>query len=260
MHFVAEARAAVEFDCVYTTGNVIALGDVYYCEPQVTLTGEFRELERVDGRHWPGFTNDEVEFLGVFDQNLPFIPRNIATFFKNIKALDFWNSNLETISAEDLEQFPNLLVFSAHRSYLVSIDGDLFKHTPKLVYINFDENQILHVGRDLVKHLNDLQALSFVNNPCVDTVSQNHETVLWLNDQLPILCPQLGTSSNAENPSGCSAACLERIESSEEQNVKQNEVINDLIAAIIEQNGEIKELTERLLEVERRVRDLASAP
>lgn len=56
------------------------------------------------------------------------IPNGIESFFKNLKGLNWHNSNLTTISASDLKPFPQLLLIAAGTK-LVSLDGDLFQHT-----------------------------------------------------------------------------------------------------------------------------------
>lgn len=95
-----------------------------------------------------------------------------------------------TISTANLEPFPNLLRFLFYDNEITSIDGDLFQHNPLLRYVDFNVNQTQHVGNDLVKDLKDLEFLYFFSNPCVNSYAINNQTAfMWLNDQLPVLCP-----------------------------------------------------------------------
>lgn len=309
-------RGFVEFDCAYKTVDILTVGKVYRCSPRVKFVGESRHLGRVLGVHQLGKTHKDVDYLEIFNQHLPFIPNNLS-FFKNLKGLEFYNSNLTTISAGDLQPFPQLLLFLANNNRLVSIDGDLFKHTPLLRWISFSYNQIHHVGHDLVKNLNHLESLWFNNNPCVDLFSLNgkRDDILRINDRLPIFCPLFEMSTEmmetatttsptttTESPQECPCACLERIESIElktsehslqidEQkffNAEQDERIGhqdgklselnfkvsdqiemiadlndknaDLKAAVTRQNGQIRELAERLIELERIVKEITSTP
>lgn len=242
--FIAETRAAVEFTCDFGMATYATIGSVYYCDAEVTIAGESKLLESVEGTHEDEMANEDVEYLRIWTQNLPFIPGDIDNFFKNIKGLDFFDSNLTTISAEDLKQFPNLLLFGAERNKLVSLDGNLFKHTPLLRWISFQSNQIQHVGQNLVEGLINLEELNFANNPCVDVNAVDRTAILSLNDELPIFCPSLA-STTTESLQECPIACLERIESSE--------------IKVSEQNSTINELTERLTDLEKKVREITSS-
>lgn len=202
-------------------------------------------------------TNDDVKFLAVEFQNLPFIPGNIDSFFPNVRGIEWLSSNLTSISAADLEQFPELLLFSVEHNNLISIDGDLFQHNPLLRWINFSRNQIQHVGLNLFRDLNDLRELYFFNNPCASATARNREDVLSLIDELPILCPPLPTTTT-ERPPECPVACLTHIESSDEKISEMSLQIADHEATISELDSEVKILTERLLDLERIVREMNS--
>lgn len=167
----------------------------------MTITGDSRVLENVEGVHLADNTIDDVNYLWVQNQELPFIPSNIDSFFKNIIALNWHNSSLASLSASDFEPFPELQLFAAGYNNLVTIDGDLFKHTPKLILINFGSNKIRHVGRDLIKGMENLRYFYFQANPCVNLYATDVIDAVKLADKLPILCPPLktGTISTTAN-------------------------------------------------------------
>lgn len=243
---MSKPQSAVEFDCRFGIAEIV--GEMFYtCFPEVTNDGESNLLETVESEHQPGKSNDDVECLAVLMQVLTFFPGNIDGFFRNLKILEFFNTNLLSISSEDLEPFPSLFVFAASSNKLTSIDGNLFKHNPKLKFISLACNQIQEVGFDLLKDLKDLKEFLFKNNPCIDVNSYGRTEILNLNEKLKILCPPIRLSTKSQQK--CSNSCPKRTLSTEENRNKPKELIN-------EQNREIEMLYERLVELERKVRKI----
>lgn len=279
---VSGIQAGVEFTCVYSEITLAVIGNVYMCQAEVNITSESRRLEKVEGNHLSKMKNSDVEFLAVYGQDLPFIPEKIDSFFKNLKGLEWRDSNLASISYKDLDQFgSSLLVFLAPLNKLVTIDGDLFKKTKKLLWISFNGNEIQHVGKDLVKDVKNLEHLYFYSNPCVDDAATNKNDVSRLNDELPIVCPADGTTTisastltsttisttTGSSQADCPSACSMRIDSSEEgisrlnYQIIEQRTINEEQAIKIDELSESNDrLEERLLELERRVRELSSNP
>lgn len=209
----AVSAESIVITCEYDTATIVVVGDVYYCYAMVNIgDGETIEVENVIGNHMLGFSNDNVTLLEVTVQNLPFVPRGIDQFFRNLQAVEWYNSNLLSISAEDLEQFPNLMVLSIFEDNLVSLDSNLFMFNPNLHWLNLGDNLIEHVGADIFTDLEELAYVNFYYNPCVNRTAFTREAVLLLNDELPILCPPL-----VPEPEECPAACADRIELAEAQ-------------------------------------------
>lgn len=148
-------------------------------------------LDKVTGVHLPDKNIDDVENLNVYQQNLSFVPKNIEKFFRNLKLLSWYNSNLIQFSAADLRPFPQLLVLTIRFNDLPSIDGDLLRYTPKLRFVSFMSNRVRHVGNDLVTKLNDLTWLDFALNECTNRVARTRGEVISLNTVLPEVCPPL---------------------------------------------------------------------
>lgn len=142
----------------------------------------------------PGMNNDDVENLNIYEQNLTFVPKNIDKFFKNLKLLGWYNSNLMQLSAVDLRPFPQLLVMIIRFNDLPSIDGDLLKYNTKLRFVSFMGNRVQHIGRDLVANLKDLEWLEFLLNTCIHRQATTRSEVISLSALLPVLCPALSDS------------------------------------------------------------------
>lgn len=152
------------------------------------------ELSEVTGEHDGEFTNFDVESLYLRNQNLGHIPSGIEKFFPNLRAIEWHNSNLLEISADDLKPFPELLLFSADTNKVESLDGDLFKNTPNIQSIDFRNNSISYVGDGILVNLNELKFAQFEGNPCVDYCARSFEEIIELNEILPSTCSSATTT------------------------------------------------------------------
>lgn len=227
---------AVTFTCRYSIGQPRAIiGSVYECNPIVAASGTV--LENVTGTHLENKTNADVEFLYIVQQNLTYVPSNIETFFPNLKGIQYYISNLQQISANDLKPFPQLLLFYVHTGFITSLDADLFKHTPDLQWLGFFRNKIEHIGVNLLGNLTGLQHIHLGENPCIDTYANHPDTIIELNQQLPILCPPY--------------ECADRLSLCENQMSDQNETISALLVA--NQN-----LQDRIDQLESKIRDVSA--
>lgn len=157
---------------------------------------ELTYLNNVIEVHLSGYTNDNVSYLLIMNQNVPFIPRGITNLFKNLRAIDHASSQLASISAIDLQQFPRLEYLGLFRNDLLSLDGDLFIFNPLLKVLSFTENRIRNIGYDLLTSLNDLEYLSLSNNFCINQRAETRAAVIELIAQLPILCPPLDATTS----------------------------------------------------------------
>lgn len=183
---------SVTFECEFKKAGapIVVLGDVYLCQPQVILAeDESGVLENVLGDHMESKTHDDVGMLNVYQQKLSFIPIDIPDFFPNLRGINWHDSDLAELSAEDLKPFPQLLYLGVRFTQLKTVVSDLFEHTPNLQYITFAGSQIHHVGENLVTHLKDLKILDFQLNKCIHRIAKTPEQVAKMNEDLPNECP-----------------------------------------------------------------------
>lgn len=245
---------AVHFKCIFGIEYVITR--VYSCKPTVNLT-ESTSLEEVTGNHMYNSDNDLVEYLHVSGQILPFIPQGIETFFKNLKAMTYFNTSMLSISAEDLRPFPKLESLSFDRNKLTSLDGDLFSNNPKLSILQLRHNRIQHIGHDLLSPLSNLKYFYLDGNICTERYAVTRNEVIELAPQLSVLCPPLDVTTT-ENPiEQCTcddeidnlreeimqqSSEIKLLQESNDQLIRKNEMLLELNAAIEErlQKVEIK--------------------
>lgn len=256
---------AVQFECSFQILKPwITPGDRYTCNATVINSGSSSFLESVTGNHQTEKSNDDVQFLRIYNQVMKFVPEGIADFFKNVDALQIMLSSLMSISANDLRQFPRLLHLDLSYNRLTSIDGDLFIYTPNLQYVEFDFNRIEHIGQDLVTNLNNLTYLRFDGNICISQVVSLHMFVLLLAPQLTVLCPPLNvtTITTTAEPtittdrSTDQCFCDEEIEKLHELNRVLKTQLDDLQEANFEQNRKIEQQEEENQQQNRDVEQL----
>lgn len=163
------------------------IGEVYNCRPTVSNTGT-KSLQTVTGNHLDGFTNFDVKYLYIYNQNLNYVPSNIDHFFQNLTGLDWHNSNLLSVTSEDLRPFPELIVFSSYNNEVEEINGDLFSFNPKLRWISFYKNLLQRVRHGLFTNLTALEQADFRLNPCINKIAYSAQEILTLGQQLATNC------------------------------------------------------------------------
>lgn len=256
---VASLASGLTFNCQFEIINWLYVGDLYSCRAVVWSTGSGTTLEVVQGTHTPGQTNAHVRSLVISDQFVPRIPEgmNETSLLPNLIAIQWWYSNLQTISAHDLSQYPLLKVLSIYANKVITIDSDLFRYTRGIVSIGFQFNELRHVGVNVFANLIDLQIVNLVGNPCVDIRADNPQAISDLNANLPAMCPMpppgteppttapemttvettvettIETTTFGIPPEGeCTGECLERINRMNETNFELLEKISELQALL----------------------------
>lgn len=181
---------AIQFECTFEMRSPwTPMGNRYTCYATVINSGP-ASLESVTGVHQEGKSDEDVEYLLIFRQELPFVPEGIADIFKNLDSLLIQRTSLNSLRAKDLRPFPRLMLINLVQSQLTSIDGDLFAYTPHLRYVDFSSNQIEFIEQDLVTSLNDLEYLGFLYNVCINQTATNRAEVLSLASELSLMCPE----------------------------------------------------------------------
>jgi hypothetical protein len=235
--------------CNFKLMNWIYLSHrTYTCVGTVNSHLNAEILENVQGNHKTGKSNNDVEMLQLHNQRISSIPKEIATFFPNIKGLDFYKSDISSISSADLQSFPELKIFIIYENKIESVDGDLFKFNPKLKFINFDYNHLKSVGYDLIKDLKALEIADFTNSRCINRYASTLEELAELNSQLPTSCPPaLFKSSSNDKSTKLNAQILALTH----RNLQQSSKIDEMLKKMSDKDETIAVLTRRVEEIEK---------
>lgn len=181
-------------DCKFGTVNFGFLGSLYACEATGENTGNLTFIEELRGVHLSGKSHADVEAYREYGR-LKSIPSNLNNFFPNLKGI-YMYSQSSSPSANDLKPFSNLLWFSSNFGDLTSIDGDLFQHSKKLQGFEFHTIKLENVGENLLSGLNSLRRAKLTYNTCINFDADTPQKIEELKKMLLEQCPPLPQSTS----------------------------------------------------------------
>lgn len=116
-YLLAHSTCGMIFDCNYIDFSWDSLLNLYTCKG-FTIESVCRTvLPSVKGEHKSGKGNFDAKFLYITDKIVYTLSKAIDKFFTNLKGFYISNSQVETISDDDLQSFPNLWNFSLSKMF-----------------------------------------------------------------------------------------------------------------------------------------------
>lgn len=150
-------------ECEY--GDYFNFG--YTCDVIGVFEITSSEITEVRGHHVSGKTNDDVNGFTSGFGVLKIFPHNLTHFFKNLDKIQIHNSNIKSITKDDLKQFNGKLkVLQLQGNEIDVIKSDLFDDNKNLEIFWVYNNKIRHVEEKALDGLENLIWLSFSSNPC----------------------------------------------------------------------------------------------
>jgi hypothetical protein len=203
--------SAVKLECIFRTGGVSGIGNVYVCILMGMTHADERLIDEVTGDHETGMTNQDVEAIVAVGRFINRIPSNSASFFPNIISIEWINSNMNEIRNEDIRPFRALRRLNLSGNNFKVLDGNLFQNSPILQFILFRNCGINYVGAGFLENLNSLEIADFRQNICIDIIANTTQLLFDLRENLAENCPL------EIEPEECPAGCVERIEALERE-------------------------------------------
>ncbi|KAG5679609.1 hypothetical protein PVAND_009169 [Polypedilum vanderplanki] len=159
---------SVTIECKYQMQRWWGTNSEYQCYIEGReLFGEDRVfIEKAEGDHEDGKTNDDVKYLDIYNTNLKYFPRNLENIFKNLELIFIWDSKLIELTSEDLRPFTKLKYFKIEGNPIEIISEDLFIHNPNIEILDIYYNKISHIDRKALSHLNKMRYFRFDGNVC----------------------------------------------------------------------------------------------
>lgn len=186
VHF--ELSWSLALNCTYGTQTFAPIGSMYTCEAGVLNDeGDDDTVTWIYGTHLAGKTHSDVHGFVIQSEGLKFIPKNVESFFPNIRALDVYDNLITSISNFQLRPFAHLVHFAAIDNEITSLDSDLFAGLPFLSYVSFSNNSIRHVGHDFL--MPSLGKIYFDSNDCISYIAENATQIDKLRFDLLLKCP-----------------------------------------------------------------------
>lgn len=187
--FTALLSEALVLQCSYTMRDAWTLPDLYTCIANVSFTGDVRHITEVSQNHMPGRTNNDVTGILIFNQNVPFIPRNISNFFSNIEAFEVVDTGLTEINRDEIFSFADLKQINLSQNQIREIGNGLFEGNPKMTAISLVNNPIRNIAHNVFDHLNQLTNLNVLTTTCINTSADTRVNVESIIFQVSVQCP-----------------------------------------------------------------------
>lgn len=177
---------SLALNCTYGMQTFTPIGSIYTCQAGVLSDGS-DTVSIIYGNHQVGKTDSDVQGFVLQSQGLDFVPRNVESFFPNIRAVDVYNNLISSIKNFHLRPFTNLVHFAVMENKLNSLDSNLFEGLTFLNYVSFKNNSIQHVGHDFI--LPSSGEVHFDSNECISFNAVNSAQIDNLRFKLLLLCP-----------------------------------------------------------------------
>ena len=183
---------AVVYNCNYASKNWTDTGSLYGCTVSLIAVGDSVDTEDVVGNLHPGKSLEDVETFSITRKVVKKMSAGLAVFFPNLKVIQFYTAQFETISMEDLRPFKMLEHLYLHQNLLTSLPGDLFEFNSKLRLFHVYSNKLTSVGQGILDGLNFLANVNFDSNPCINKNGRTTEELEILKEELLQKCLPAG--------------------------------------------------------------------
>lgn len=182
--------------------------------------------------------------MDIFRKTVKTWPKTLKNFFPNLKAIQFYTTDLEEISSDDLKQFPNLEYLNLAFNLLKKLPGDLLGYTLKLKVVVFHNNKLANVGLGILDGLNSLSDVDFQANTCINLNAQTPDELETLKEELKINC--FVAEETTVKPETCPLRCTLNDETDE-----LNSKYDKLFKSIEELQSEVSKMKELNTELQK---------
>lgn len=195
--FCITSARGIFLSCSFQWMSVERTGNQYTCNViALDFSDNLTHITGYEGTHFPGHSSIDVKTIFSMrtfrsDPNITFLPKGFANFFPNIIAFFIWESEIEKLNGDELEEHPNLQHFMIFQSKFTRVPGNFFASNPNMIYIAMSNNGIEHVGEGLLDNLKSLEQARFGFNVCIDRNAFVPFMVPVLIRALRVQCPDI---------------------------------------------------------------------
>ena len=180
------------YNCNYSNKSWTEAGNLYGCIVSSIAVGTTLDVENVLGSLGPGKVLEDVETFSVTRKPVKKMAFGLEDFLPNLKVIQLYSAQLESISMEDLRPFPMLEFLNLASNFLTTLPGDLFKFNPNLKFFQVYSNKLTTVGQGILDDLIFLASVDFTLNPCINKNGKTTEEIEILREELLQKCLPAG--------------------------------------------------------------------
>ena len=144
------------------------VNNAYWCVVRSVSNADETAITGIRGAHINGRSNDDVNIFYFVNKFVGFIPSNFGAFFPNIESIVFIETQLTSLSSDDLNQFPNLKSLYMLTNNITILEADLFHGTPNVMLVQFSANPLQNISPNLFDGLNRLKQAFFLDAGCMN--------------------------------------------------------------------------------------------
>ena len=129
---------------------------------------EFEIKNVISGHRGQPFDGSNIEELKAFNEQVPYLPVNLAEKFSNLKILTFIDCGLTFVNTKVLENLGKLQNLTLSRNLIKGISAEGFKNLSSLIDLDLSNNKLEKFKSNSFESLNELLVLKLNNNLLVE--------------------------------------------------------------------------------------------
>ncbi|KAL7014518.1 hypothetical protein ACKWTF_015981 [Chironomus riparius] len=170
---------SLNIECNCGDQNYHAVGSKYYCAVISDFIIDSQnqvQIETLKNSHISGKSDDDDIYFHISTKSIQYFPRGLEKFYKNLKGIVIWHTQVKEIHLEDLKEYPKLTFLNLSGNKIEIIQDDLFDFNPDLEVIVFENMKLIHIGATTFDSLTKLSTFYLSGNPCTNESSLKDRT------------------------------------------------------------------------------------
>ncbi|KAG5670614.1 hypothetical protein PVAND_000863 [Polypedilum vanderplanki] len=143
------------------------IGEIYTCLIQHQEIGSQSSLKLV-GVHSFNKNNEDVFGASFKNCKISNIPKGLMKIFPNLTCMAIYDSELKSISRDDLKEYKNLKCLLVNRNNIAYLPGDLFQDLKELEIFSAFDSKIELIEPNIFDNCHNLKHVSLTRNICIN--------------------------------------------------------------------------------------------
>lgn len=152
------------------------------------LSYKDRKIVSVNGVHYDGKSNENVQRLKIFKQSCSYLPLDIGKHFPNLVSFEAHNTHLRHLVDGDLDGLTKLKRFDVSWNPIEKIGQDFFKGHETIEFISFYYCHLKVIDPQALDPLINLKTAFFRENVCISLEIDYNNDVQDLKSEIRDKC------------------------------------------------------------------------